>query len=92
MNMQGFTRDITEQEVKDLKEKARLCRGDIIKMTTIAGSGHPGGSMSSIDIYLTLYSYARISPENPDDPHRDRIIISHGHTSPGLYALSLIHI
>lgn len=84
--MQGFTRGITEQEIKDLKEKARLCRGDIIKMTTIAGSGHPGGSMSSIDIYLTLYSYARISPENPDDPRHDRIIISHGHTSPGLYA------
>jgi transketolase len=84
--MQGFTRDITENEVRDLEEKARLCRGDIIKMTTVAGSGHPGGSMSSIDIYLTLYSYTRVSPKNPDDPLRDRIIVSHGHTSPGLYA------
>ena len=84
--MRGFTRDITDNEIKDLKEKARLCRGDIIKMTTLAGSGHPGGSMSSIDIYLTLYSFARISPEQPADPKRDRIVVSHGHTSPGVYA------
>jgi transketolase len=84
--MQGFKKEITEQEIRDIEEKARQCRGDIIKMTTIAGSGHPGGSMSSIDIYLTLYSHARVSPHTTDDPSRDRIIISHGHTSPGLYA------
>jgi transketolase len=84
--MHGFTRDITDKEVKNLEEKARLCRGDIIKMTTLAGSGHPGGSMSSIDMYLTLYSFARVSPGKPADPRRDRIVISHGHTSPGLYA------
>jgi transketolase len=42
--------------------------------------------MSSIDIYLTLFSFANISPKNLDDPKRDRIIVSHGHTSPGLYA------
>ncbi len=82
----GFTEDITNDEVKELEEKARLCRGDIIKMTTLAGSGHPGGSMSSIDIYLTLFSFAGVSPKNPADPGRDRIVISHGHTSPGLYA------
>jgi len=84
--MQGFNRAITEQELKELNEKARLCRGDIIKMTTAAGSGHPGGSMSSIDIYLTLYYFANISLQKMDDPRRDRIIVSHGHTSPGLYA------
>jgi transketolase len=86
LHMPGFNRDITQEEIRDLQEKARLCRGDIIKMTTRAGSGHPGGSMSSIDIYLTLYSFARISPDNTDDAARDRIIVSHGHTSPGLYA------
>jgi transketolase len=55
-------------------------------MTTLAGSGHPGGSMSSIDFYLVLYSYANIYPQSPSDPDRDRIVISHGHTSPGVYA------
>ncbi len=82
----SFKSEISKSDVDKLRELARLCRGDILVMTTIAGSGHPGGSMSSIDIYLTLYSCADISPENPDDPKRDRIIVSHGHTSPGVYA------
>ncbi|UCG30253.1 MAG: transketolase [candidate division WOR-3 bacterium] len=84
--MQGFSGTLTEKEIKNLEEQARLCRGDIIKMTTVAGSGHPGGSMSSIDIYLTVYKHARISPDTVHDLNRDRIIASHGHTSPGLYA------
>ncbi|MDH4210479.1 MAG: transketolase [candidate division WOR-3 bacterium] len=84
--MQVFNGGITDSEIEKLKENARLCRGDIIKMTTVAGSGHPGGSMSSIDIYLTLYTHARISPDTVHDITRDRIIVSHGHTSPGLYA------
>jgi transketolase len=69
-----------------LRETARKARGDILKMTTLAGSGHPGGSMSSIDLYLTLHALARIDPRAPDNPARDRIVISHGHTSPGVYA------
>lgn len=76
----------TRKTVAELIEITRLCRGDIIKMTTIAGSGHPAGSMSSIDIYLALFNYAKVSPMIYDDPKRDRIIISHGHTSPALYA------
>lgn len=77
---------LDEISLKKLVESARLARGDILKMTTLAGSGHPGGSMSSIDFYLVLYSYANIHPDSPSDPERDRIVISHGHTSPGVYA------
>jgi len=77
---------LDEASLKRLTELARLARGDILKMTTLAGSGHPGGSMSSIDFYLTLYSYANVHPQSSSDPNRDRIIISHGHTSPGVYA------
>jgi transketolase len=77
---------LPESEIKRLKELGRLCRGDILKMTNIADSGHPGGSMSSLDIYLTVFSYAKIDPSNPEDPMRDRIIVSHGHTSPGVYS------
>jgi transketolase len=69
-----------------LKALSTLCRGDIVKMTTIAGSGHPAGSLSSIDIFLAVFTLARISPDTCDDPRRDRVIVSHGHTSPGLYA------
>ncbi len=69
------------------KELSIVCRGDILKMTTLAGSGHPGGSMSSLDIYITLFFLANIDPENPRKPERDRIVISHGHTSPGVYSV-----
>ncbi len=78
--------EITEKDIKRLQNLGKLCRGDILKMTTLAGCGHPGGSMSSIDIYLTLYSFADFSPENFSQLNRDRIVISHGHTSPGVYS------
>ncbi len=78
---------LPKEEIERLTELGRLCRGDILKMTYIAKSGHPGGSMSSVDIYLVLYSYANLSPKNVKDPGRDRIVISHGHTSPGVYSV-----
>jgi len=82
----NFFSEINEQIWKELEELSRVCRGDIIKMTTIAGSGHPGGSMSSIDIYLTIFYFANITPENYNAPDRDRVVVSHGHTSPGIYS------
>ncbi|MDW7973306.1 MAG: hypothetical protein RMI01_08920, partial [Thermodesulfovibrio sp.] len=81
-----FDEKIEEDTLKYLKGLAHKCRGDILKMTTLAGSGHPGGSMSSIEMYLTLFLFANIDPKNPRNPDRDRIIISHGHTSPGVYS------
>ena len=72
---------LTEEELGRFKELSRLAKGDIITMTRLAGTGHPGGSMSSLDIYLVLFSYANLTGEA-----RDRIVISHGHTSPGVYA------
>lgn len=77
---------LDQAEIKRLSELARAARGDILTMTTLAGSGHPGGSMSSIDMYITLMQHARINPDLPHDPERDRILVSHGHTSPGVYA------
>ncbi len=72
---------LTEGEIKRLQELSRLAKGDIITMTTLAGSGHPGGSISSLDIYLVLFSFAQLQHEP-----RDRVVVSHGHTSPGVYA------
>ncbi len=83
----GFkTEKLDIESLAFLKELSLNARGDILTMTTLAGCGHPGGSMSSIDIYLTLYCTANIFPENPYNPKRDRIVVSHGHTSPGVYA------
>ncbi len=72
---------LTEQEMLDLGQLSRLAKGDIITMTHLAGTGHPGGSMSSLDLYLTVFSHANLAGED-----RDRIVISHGHTSPGVYS------
>ncbi len=83
----GFKAQTLDDGVKRLIEDyCRTARGDILHMTTLAGSGHPGGSMSSIEIFMTLFLLARISPDNPFNEERDRIVVSHGHTSPGVYA------
>ncbi len=88
MNFRGFEPEaLSPEDLKELQQLARQCRGDIITATTIAGCGHPGGSMSSIDFSLVLWHGARLNPADPDDPDRDRIVVSHGHTSPGVYSV-----
>jgi transketolase len=77
---------LPEDVKRELEMKAKFARADILKMTNIAKSGHPGGSLSSIEIFLTVYTFANFDPKNPDDPNRDRFVISHGHTSPGVYS------
>ncbi len=86
MNFNEFAEKISNIDKTELAKKANICRGDIISMTTLCQSGHPGGSMSSIDILLSLYAVANISPSNVNDELRDRIIVSHGHISPCVYS------
>jgi len=58
----------------------------ILKSTAAAGSGHPGGSLSCIDMLLVLYGgVLKHDPKNPKDPARDRFILSKGHGCPALY-------
>lgn len=77
-----------ENLIQIVKEKARAIRINIIEMTGNAGSGHPGGSLSSADIIAALYfgNVLRVRPEEPDWPDRDRFILSKGHAAPVLYA------
>lgn len=72
----------------DLLEKtALLIRRDIIKMLGIAGSGHPGGSLSCTDLLTLLYfKVLKHDPKNPTWPNRDRLIFSKGHGCPALYS------
>jgi transketolase len=66
---------------------ARECRVQIIRMLAHAGSGHPGGSLSVIDIVTTLiFGRLRHDPRRPNWPDRDRLILSKGHAVPALYA------
>ncbi len=80
------SRRLATDQLHSLRELSVLARGDILKMTKLANSGHPGGSMSSIDFYLVTYAFAALTPDTHKDPARDRVIVSHGHTSPGVYA------
>src|SRR6056297_1021252 len=70
----------------ELKKQANQARAAILKMTTLAKSGHPGGSMSTIDYLTTLLKLAKLDPENPKWEKRDRIVFSHGHVSPAAYS------
>ncbi len=73
---------------EDLRATAQELRRDIINMIFTAGSGHPGGSLSEIDILTVLYlNVLRHNPKNPSWPDRDRFILSKGHACPGLYAI-----
>src|SRR5688572_33508264 len=71
-----------------LEAIARASRVQIIRMLTHAGSGHPGGSLSVIDL-LTAIMFGRLrhDPKRPDWPDRDRIVLSKGHAVPALYAV-----
>ncbi len=71
----------------DLKNIAASIRRKIIEMVYSAKSGHPGGSLSITDVLAVLYfKEMNIDPLDPLNPDRDRLIMSKGHASPGLYA------
>ena len=74
-------------EIKELQEKAKELRKDIIEMIYRAKSGHPGGSLSIADIMAVLYwKEMNVDPQNPKDENRDRFVLSKGHAAPVLYA------
>ena len=76
------------KSIPELEELARKCRVEIVKMVHRAQAGHPGGSLSEIDLLSALYAnYLRAKPSEPDWEDRDRFILSKGHASPGMYAI-----
>lgn len=72
----------------ELQALSKKLRQTILKMISKAKSGHPGGSLSAIDIILELYSNEmRHDPSNPRWEERDRFVLSKGHGVPALYAV-----
>lgn len=70
-----------------LKAQCTVIRRDIVSMLAMAGSGHPGGSLSAVEILEALYGYKmNVDPLRPDMPQRDRFVLSKGHAAPALYA------
>ena len=75
-------------DTNQLKFMANEIRKDIVSAVHAAKSGHPGGSLSSADILAYLYGeeLRGIDPAHPDNPDRDRFVLSKGHAAPVLYA------
>ncbi|MAG45078.1 transketolase [bacterium] len=75
--------------LKNLDKIANKIRIDIIQEITSAGSGHPGGSLSIVEILCSLYfgGVLNFDSKNPHDPKRDRFIMSKAHCCPALYAV-----
>ena len=75
------------KELSYYEDMARRVRIDIVKAVTLAGSGHPGGSLSAADIITALYfGEMNIDPEHPDMEGRDKFVLSKGHAVPAQYA------
>src|SRR6195256_4164042 len=77
----------TTSNVDQLAALSKSMRREVIEMITAAKSGHPGGSLSAVEIIVTLYfDVMRHDPANPKWKDRDRFILSKGHAAPVLYA------
>ena len=71
----------------ELQIMANEVRKNIIRSVHSAKAGHPGGSLSAADIFTYLYfEEMNVDPADPQNPDRDRFVLSKGHTAPGLYA------
>ena len=73
------------------QELANVCkqvRRDIINMTANAGSGHPGGSLSAVELMTSVFfTQMRVDPQNPKWEDRDRFVLSKGHAAPCYYGV-----
>ncbi|MDW7656701.1 MAG: transketolase [Bacillota bacterium] len=78
---------LTHERLGELNQIARRIRSNIVTAIYYGGSGHPGGSLSCVEILTALYFHVmNIDPENPGLPDRDRFILSKAHAAPALYA------
>ena len=76
-------------ELLELEQTAKELRRKILSIIFKAGSGHPGGSLSATDILTALYfgGILKYNPHHPNDPKRDRFILSKGHASALMYCV-----
>ncbi len=80
--------ELHEEKLHMLEEKANEARELIIETLLEAGSGHSAGPLGMADIFTCLYFHiANIDPQKPDDPDRDRILLSNGHICPVQYVV-----
>jgi transketolase len=76
-----------DPRIADIRERANWIRRSALSMTFEAKQGHPGGDMSAADILATLYfGVMRFDPKRPNDPGRDRFVLSKGHITGAFYS------
>lgn len=74
-------------DIAPLEARARRIRRQIVEMVATAQSGHPGGSLSAVELLVGLFFHQmRYDPQQPNDPNRDRFLLSKGHATPVFYA------
>ncbi len=81
------TEKLSDEQLRTLSSMWQRCAGRIIMSTTLAKSGHPGGSLSSLHALLLLYAIMKHDPSDPDWPEREKLVVSIGHISPAVYAV-----
>ena len=84
----GSTLELTEQRIKHLEYLCEMTRKDIVDTLYRIGRGHPGPSLSMVELLVTLYFVElRLNPGDPKWPDRDRFVLSKGHGALGYYAV-----
>lgn len=71
----------------DIHDLCKQIRCDIINMVADASSGHPGGSLSCVELIAGAFSQMKVDPDNPSWEERDRFVLSKGHCAPALYSV-----
>ncbi|MCD6389172.1 MAG: transketolase, partial [Desulfobulbaceae bacterium] len=78
---------LSTEELNELAAMRKRCARRILLSTSLASSGHPGGSLSTLDLLLTTYGCISHRPDDPRWENRDRVVMSIGHVSPGVYGV-----
>ncbi len=78
---------LTNDEIQTLQQMRKNCARRILLSTSLAASGHPGGSLSALDLLLVTYGMINHDPTQPRRQDRDRVVMSMGHISPAVYGV-----
>lgn len=77
---------LSPEQCSELDAAAKRARISALTMVAAAKSGHPGGAFSGTEMFLSVYGVADLTPANCNSLDRDYVVVSHGHTSAGVYA------
>lgn len=80
-------KELSTEELNTLTEMRKRVARRILLSTSLSASGHPGGSLSALDLLLVTYGCIRHDPQKPLWEDRDRVVVSMGHISPGVYGV-----